>query len=1027
MVYIAGAVTSEDSGRRCSPTRKESQPALHPDSRGSNYTKAPQFLQTGSGAAATLTLEFRVLSLQRLLAARGRKRDRSKHATCPVRTLPEFRDQTTMAAQRNSSDRCALVLLCLFLGAPWESEARQIRYSVPEELDKGSFVGNISKDLGLEPRELAERGVRIVSRGRTQLFALNPRSGSLVTAGRIDREELCAQSARCLVSFNILVEDRVKLFGIEIEVTDINDNAPKFQAENLDVKINENVAAGMRFPLPEAVDPDVGVNSLQSYQLSPSRHFSLAVQSRANGVKYPELVLERALDREEEAQHHLVLTASDGGDPLRSGTVLISVTVFDTNDNAPVFTLPEYRVSVPENLPVGTQLLTVTATDRDEGANGEVTYSFRKLPDTQLLKFQLNKNTGEIKISDNLDYEETGFYEIEIQAEDGGAYLATAKVLITVEDVNDNSPEVTITSLFSPLKEDSPLGTVIALLNVHDLDSGQNGQVTCSIAGNLPFKLEKSIDSYYRLVTHGALDREQVSSYNITVTATDGGSPPLSMETHFTLQVADINDNPPTFSHISYITYIPENNPRGASIFSVTALDPDSKENAQIIYSLTEDTIQGAPLSSYISINSDTGVLYALRSFDYEQFRDLQMQVTATDSGNPPLSSNVSLSLFVLDQNDNAPEILYPSLPTDGSTGVELAPRSAEPGYLVTKVVAVDRDSGQNAWLSYRLLKASEPGLFAVGLHTGEVRTARALLDRDALKQSLVVAVQDHGQPPLSATVTLTVAVADSIPDVLADLESLEPSNNPDHSSLTLYLVVAVAAVSCVFLAFVIMLLALRIRRWHTSRLLQASRGGLEGVPASQFVGVDGVRAFLQTYSHEVSLTADSRKSHLIFPQPNYADTLISQESCEKKDPLSLLDDSKFPIEDTPLVPQAPPNTDWRFSQAQRPGTSGSQNGDETGTWPNNQFDTEMLQAMILASASEAADGSSTLGAGAGTMGLSARYGPQFTLQHVPDYRQNVYIPGSNATLTNAAGKRDGKTPAGGNGNKKKSGKKEKK
>ncbi|XP_017905725.1 PREDICTED: protocadherin gamma-A10 isoform X12 [Capra hircus] len=931
-----------------------------------------------------------------------------------------------MAAQRNRSYLSALVQLCLLLCLSWETEARQIRYSVPEELEKGSFVGNISKDLGLEPRELAERGVRIVSRGRTQLFALNPRSGSLVTADRIDREELCAQSARCLVSFNILVEDRVKLFGVEIEVTDINDNAPKFQAENLDVKINENVAPGMRFPLPEAVDPDVGVNSLQSYQLSSNKHFSLAVQSRVNGVKSPELVLEHALDREEEAMHRLVLTAVDGGDPLRSGTVLISVTVFDTNDNAPVFSLPEYRVSVPENLPVGSRLLTVTATDRDEGANGEVTYSFRKLPDTQLLKFQLNKNTGEIKLSENLDYEETGFYEIEIQAEDGGAYLATAKVLITIEDVNDNSPEVTITSLFSPLMEDSPLGTVIALLNVHDLDSGQNGQVTCSILGNLPFKLEKSIDSYYRLVTHKVLDREQISSYNITLRATDGGSPPLSTETHFILQVADINDNPPTFSHISYFTYIPENNPRGASIFSVTALDPDSKENAQVIYSLAEDTIQGAPLSSYVSINSDTGVLYALRSFDYEQFRNLKMQVIATDSGDPPLSSNVSLSIFVLDQNDNAPEILYPALPTDGSTGVELAPRSAEPGYLVTKVVAVDRDSGQNAWLSYRLLKASEPGLFSVGLHTGEVRTARALLDRDALKQSLVVVVQDHGQPPLSATVTLTVAVADSIPDVLADLGSLEVPPASDASDLTLYLVVAVAAVSCVFLAFVIVLVALKLRGWHKSRLLQASGGGL-GVPASHFVGVDGVRAFLQTYSHEVSLTADSRRSHVIFPQPNYADTLISQESCEKKDPLSLLDDSKFPVEDTPLVPQAPPNTDWRFSQAQRPGTSGSQNGDETGTWPNNQFDTEMLQAMILASASEAADGSSTLGGGAGTMGLSARYGPQFTLQHVPDYRQNVYIPGSNATLTNAAGKRDGKAPAGGNGNKKKSGKKEKK
>ncbi|XP_072682330.1 protocadherin gamma-A12 isoform X19 [Canis lupus baileyi] len=360
---------------------------------------------------------------------------------------------------------------------------------------------------------------------------------------------------------------------------------------------------------------------------------------------------------------------------------------------------------------------------------------------------------------------------------------------------------------------------------------------------------------------------------------------------------------------------------------------------------------------------------------------------------------------------------------------MELASRSTEPGYLVTKVVAVDKDSGQNAWLSYHLLKASEPGLFQVGLHTGEVRTARALLDRDALKQSLVVAVQDHGQPPLSATVTLTVAIADSIPDVLADLGSLEAPRDSQASDLTLYLVVAVAAVSCVFLAFVIVLLALRLRRWHASRLLQAAGGGLLGAPASasQFVGVDGVRAFLQTYSHEVSLTAGSRESHVIFPQPNYADTLLSQESCGKSEPLLLSGGSAFFKDNHALIQQAPPNTDWRFSQAQRPGTSGSQNGDETGTWPNNQFDTEMLQAMILASASEAADGSSTLGGGAGTMGLSARYGPQFTLQHVPDYRQNVYIPGSNATLTNAAGKRDGKAPAGGNGSKKKSGKKEKK
>ncbi|XP_042793424.1 protocadherin gamma-A7 isoform X13 [Panthera leo] len=931
-----------------------------------------------------------------------------------------------MATVKRGRDYRGFILLSILLGTRREAWAGHIFYSLPEETDTGSFVGNIAKDLGLEPRELAEHGIRIVSRGRTQLFALNPRSGSLVTAGRIDREELCAQSARCLVNFNILM-DKMSLYPIEVEIIDVNDNSPRFLTEEMTVKITENTAPGVRFPLNEARDPDVGTNSLQSYQLSPNRHFSLVVQTGDDGAKYPELVLERVLDREEEAVHHLLLTASDGGDPPRSETARIQVTVVDVNDHVPVFSLPQYQVTVPENVPVGTRLLTVHAVDLDEGVNGEVTYSFRKITQKILQIFQLNPHTGELSTSEGLDYEESSYYEMEVQAQDGPGSMTRAKVIITILDVNDNAPEVTLTSVSNSIPEDTPPGTVIALFYLQDRDSGKNGEVTCTISENLPFKLERSIDNYYRLVTAKILDREKLPVYNITLKATDGGTPPLSMETHISVNVADTNDNPPAFPHSSYSVYIPENNPRGASIFSVTAHDPDSHENAQVTYSLSEDTLRGAPLSSYVSINSDTGVLYALHSFDYEQFRDLQLRVTAQDSGDPPLSSNVSLSIFILDQNDNTPEILYPALPTDGSTGVELAPRSAEPGYLVTKVVAVDRDSGQNAWLSYRLLKASEPGLFAVGLHTGEVRTARALQDRDALKQSLVVAVQDHGQPPLSATVTLTVAVADSIPDVLADLGSLEPPADPDASGLTLYLVVAVATVSCVFLAFVIVLLALRLRRWRSSRLLQATGVGLAGVPASRFVGVDGVRAFLQTYSHEVSLTADSRESHVIFPQPNYADMLLSLESCEKKDPSLTSIDFHGCKDEAENIQQAPPNTDWRFSQAQRPGTSGSQNGDETGTWPNNQFDTEMLQAMILASASEAADGGSTLGGGAGTMGLSARYGPQFTLQHVPDYRQNVYIPGSNATLTNAAAKRDGKAPTGGNGNKKKSGKKEKK
>ncbi|XP_023591395.1 protocadherin gamma-A11-like isoform X2 [Trichechus manatus latirostris] len=813
---------------------------------------------------------------------------------------------TAMVDRLPRLDRGGLVLLCIFLGTLRESRAGQIRYSVPEETDKGFFVGNISKDLGLEPRELAERGVRIVSRGRTQLFALNPRSGSLITAGRIDREELCEMVSACLLNMEILAEDILKIYGVEVEIMDINDNAPSFREEEVEIKISEHATPGLRFPLPNAKDPDVGVNSLQSYQLSPNSYFSLHVRGGSDGVKNPELVLEQALDREKEAAHLLLLTALDGGDPIRKGAVPIRVVVLDVNDHIPKFTQSVYRVSVPENLSSGTRVLVVNATDPDEGVNGEVMYSFRNTESKVSEIFQLDSRTGEVLIRGSLDYEKYRFYEMEIQGQDGGGLVTIAKLLITVVDVNDNAPEITITSSTNSVLENSPPGTVIALLNVQDQDSEENGQVSCFIPKNLPFKLEKTYGNYYKLITSKALDREQVQSYNITMTATDQGSPPLSTETHISLNVADDNDNAPAFLHSTYSAYIPENNPRGSSIFSVTAHDPDSKENARVIYFLAEDTIQGAPLSSYISINSDTGVLFALRSFDYEQFHDLQLWVTARDSGYPPLSSNVSLSLFVLDQNDNAPEILYPALPSDGSTGVELAPRSAEPGYLVTKVVAVDRDSGQNAWLSYRLLKASEPGLFAVGVHTGEVRTARALQDRDALKQSLVVAVQDHGQPPLSATVTLTVAVTDSIPDVLADLGSLESPANPDDSGLTLYLVVAVTTVSCVFLAFVLVLLALRLRRWHSSRLLQAPGEALTGAPASHFVGVDRVQAFLQTYSHEVSLTADSRKSHLIFPQPNYADKLIGPESCEKSEPLLLSGDSVFSKDNHALIQVSP-------------------------------------------------------------------------------------------------------------------------
>ncbi|XP_044540999.1 protocadherin gamma-A3-like, partial [Gracilinanus agilis] len=343
---------------------------------------------------------------------------------------------------RNGRDQ---ILFCFLLGLLLDTMTAQIRYSIPEEMEKGSFVGNIAKDLGLELQELSQRGARIVSRGKKQHFALNVRSGSLVTVDRIDREELCSQRVQCLLNFNILIEDKLKIYSVEVEITDINDNAPRFRAEELELKISETTAPGTQFILESAYDPDLEMNSLQDYELSPNHHFSLQVQSRAEGVKYPKLVLERPLDWEEEPVHHLILTARDRGEPVHSGTARILVTVLDGNDNAPVFTQPIYTVNVPENVPQGTTLLTVNATDADEGINSQVRYFQVKIPGKTSQIFQLNSVTGELTTLKNLDYEDTEFYDIEVEAQDGLGLWGRAKIHVTVVDMNDNAPEVTIT------------------------------------------------------------------------------------------------------------------------------------------------------------------------------------------------------------------------------------------------------------------------------------------------------------------------------------------------------------------------------------------------------------------------------------------------------------------------------------------------------------------------------------------------------------------------------------------------------
>lgn len=718
------------------------------------------------------------------------------------------------------------VVLALFLCT---AQGTTTKYFTYEEDAPGTEIGNLSEDLKIDPGDDPDTSFRFMQENNSSVIHMREIDGLLSVAETIDRELLCPRSPRCFVTFDIVAFSREKfqLIHVEIEVKDINDHSPHFPLNETHLEILENVPLGSRFPLQIALDQDVGNNYIQTYNISASSHFAIEVRNRDDGVKFAELLLVRELDREVEDNYVLQVVASDGGSPPKSGSMTIKIKVLDFNDNSPTFEHNSLKVELNEDAPVGHRVLKVHAFDPDDGINGEVTYAFADglSPEAARL-FHVDPFSGDVTLKALVDFEKRRSYELHIKASDLGANSvpSSCKVVIDVVDVNDNAPEITIKPMTSSsdgvayITEAAAAESFVALISTSDRDSGSNGFVRVSLLGHEHFTLQQAYGDTFMIVTSTTLDREKIPEYNLTVVAEDLGSPPFKTVRQYTIRVTDENDNSPLFSKSLYEVSVLENNIPGSYVTTVVARDPDVGKNAKVSYKVLDSEVPGgSPVSTYVSVDSNSGSLYTLRSYDYETLQHIELVIQAEDRGSPSLSSTSTIRINVVDQNDNYPYFTFPVLLND-SAEIPLA-LNAPAGYLALRVSAEDEDEGANGELSYQIVQG-DPKLFAMNEDTGEIALKQRLTAEMGDVLEMIISVSDNGRSQLSTSAIIRFVVSDSEPSEDQVVVVLRSKDDEGYSLDGSLIIIIMLSGGCVLLliAIVVVVVTCKLSRGGRSR-----------------------------------------------------------------------------------------------------------------------------------------------------------------------------------------------------------------
>ncbi|XP_051513494.1 protocadherin-12 isoform X2 [Myxocyprinus asiaticus] len=669
-----------------------------------------------------------------------------------------------------------------------------IQYQVWEEQPSGTRVGRLLDDLRQRGETGSLENFQVVQHGHALPVTVAARDGTVSTLGKLDREELCWGAELCELAFSILYRKggAMHFLSVRVEVMDLNDHSPVFPSPVQEAEISETALLRMRIPLDHAVDPDAGPNGLQTYSLSSNEHFALDVRT-SGGTKKAELVVIKELDRELQSSLELILTAWDKGNPPKSGSTKVIVTILDSNDNSPVFEDAPSFIELAEDTIRGTFVINLHATDPDQGANGDVEYSLSKHVPVEVQRlFSIHPKTGALTLQGPLDFEEKSMYEVDIQARDLGpnAIPSHHKLLVKLRDVNDNAPRIHITwtppdSPVATVLEGAPSETFLALVMVSDADSGANGLVRVHILnGSGPFLLKQIHGDNYMVVTNDTLDREKQMEYNLTLLAQDGGDPSLSCIKHLTVHILDENDNAPVFTKSHYRSVFKENNIPGFHFLTVEAHDVDLDFSGRVSFSIRESNELGTQ-TAFFSVHPTSGAVTVQQSLDYEKSRTYSFIVEAVDQGYPPMTSSATVLVEIQDANDNYPVIHEPlpkkgvamlSVPVnveEGEIVTELGDKALESsihkpknssshnnpeGFLATTIQASDPDSGLNGRLHFRITDGNPSNIFFLDKTTGQlyVNTSNAteLIGRTF---KLGIAVSDMGTPVLITTTTLEV------------------------------------------------------------------------------------------------------------------------------------------------------------------------------------------------------------------------------------------------------------------------------